>query len=223
MSRRSPQMLMELLQTNPVVTLTEMKSVLGGASRATVFRYLKEVPYRRSYDHNGRYYAFHDPARYDRLGLFSHGDIHFSRDGSLGATVRRFVQEAEAGHTHREVQELLRVRVQAFLLEAVRAGDICREKLTEVYLYLHADSELRRHQLERRQALLAAAGEEGGPAEVDDGVVIQVLLTLIRHPGSTVAEVVRHLRGHLPPIKGDQVRAVFSRYELGEKGGASSY
>lgn len=224
MSRRSPQMLLELLQSTPAVTLEDIKRALDGASRATGFRYLKEVPYRRSYNHNGRYYALHDPARYDRLGLFSHGDIHFSRDGTLGTTVRRLIREAEAGHTHRELQELLRVRVQAFLLEAVRTGEICRERLAGVYVYLHTDLEVRGQQLERRQELLAAGvdSDESGQTEVDDAVVIQVLLTLIRHPGSTMAEVVRHLRGHSPPIKGDQVHAVFRRYELGEKGGASS-
>ncbi|MCF7979549.1 MAG: hypothetical protein K9L82_16375 [Chromatiaceae bacterium] len=57
---------------------------------------------------------------------------------------------------------------------------------------------------------------------VDDAVVIQVLLALIRHPGLGPAEVVRSLRGHSPPIVLEQVVAVFARYaleEVGKKGG----
>jgi hypothetical protein len=221
MAHRSPQVVLELLQARPVVTLDDIEEALGGASRATAFRYMRQVPYRRSYNHNGRYYALFEPARYDRLGLYSHGDVHFSKDGTLGATVRRLVREAEAGHTHREVQELLRVRVQAFLLDAVRKGELGRERLAEVYVYLHADAEVRRQQLMRRQGLLdKAGGDASTPSEVSDNTVIQVLLTLVRHPGSTVAEVVRRLRGHSPPTGGAQVQAVFDRYGLGEKGGS---
>jgi hypothetical protein len=221
MAKRSVQALSDFLQTKPVVTLEEMQAALGDASRPTVFRYLKDIPYRRSYDHNGRYYTRHDPAQYDRLGLFRHGGIHFSRDGSLGATVRRMVQEAEAGHTHRELQELLRVRVQSFLLKAVREGALDREKLAEVYVYLHVDEALQREQLERRRERIAKEAEAGTELDVSDEAIIQVLLTLIRRPGSTIADVVRHLQGHSPPIKRVHVAAVFDRYDLGEKGGSS--
>ena len=221
MPRRSSLDVLQLLRSSPVASMEDLRTVLHGASRATVFRYLKQVPYRRSYNHNGRYYALHDPARYDRLGLFSHGDIHFSRDGTLGATVRRLVEEAEAGHTHRELQDLLRVRVHAFLLDAVRTGRLGRERLAEVYVYLHADAEVRRQQVERRRERIAAGDPEEGVVDISDAVVIQVLLTLVRHPGSRPAEVVRRLRGHSPPLSRQQVDAVFTRYALGEKGGPS--
>jgi hypothetical protein len=60
--------------------------------------------------------------------------------------------------------------------------------------------------------------------ELTDAIVIEVLLVLIRHPGSQLAEVVRRLRGHSPPIRAEHVRVVFDRYDLehlGEKGGPS--
>jgi hypothetical protein len=53
-------------------------------------------------------------------------------------------------------------------------------------------------------------------------VVIEVLLVLIRHLGATPSDVLRVLRGRSPPVGIEQVRAVFSRYDLGEKGGSSS-
>jgi hypothetical protein len=61
-------------------------------------------------------------------------------------------------------------------------------------------------------------------AEIADEIVIQVLLTLLHHPGAKAAEVVRYLRGHSPPISMGQVDAVFARYDLesiGKKGGSS--
>lgn len=87
MARRSEQELVELFREHEVVEFAAIRVALGDASRATAFRYLARVPYRRSYNHNGRFYIRHDSQQYDRHGLYSVGDIHFSRDGSLKATV----------------------------------------------------------------------------------------------------------------------------------------
>jgi hypothetical protein len=218
MASRSREQLQELFRANTVVQLGEIQTALDDASRATAFRYLKQVPYRSSYNHNGRYYTRHDPAQYDRFGLFSHQGILFSRDGSLSATVVRAVQEAEAGLTQRELRERLRVRVQVVLAETMRRGMIDRERVERWFVYTHADPNIREAQLQNRRASIVAA-----VAEISDVVIIQILLTLLRHPGSDAADVMRHLHGHSPPIAMEQVRAVFDRYDLdnlGEKGGS---
>lgn len=220
MARRSPEMLRRLLRQQPVADFEELRAALAGASPATVFRYLKEIPYRSSYSHNGRYYALHDPGRYDRWGLRSVGDIHFAIDGTLKATVVRLVRESEDGRTQRELQELLRVRVQLFALAAVRDGTIARERIDHVFVYLHIDPEVRGAQVERRRARIREAADV---VEVGDEAVIRVLLVLIWHPGSAPVDVVRHLQGRSPPIGRDQVDAVFSRFGLGEKGGPRIY
>jgi hydrogenase maturation factor len=211
MSKRSSDKLLDLLVTHPVVVLDDLKRALGNASRATVFRYLANVPYRRSYNHNGRYYSLHDPDGYDQYGLRSHGDIYFSRDGALNATVRRLVEEAAAGRTHRELAGILRVRVQPFLKRAVEEHELWRESIAGQYVYLHVDVAIRKVQLERRRQLVAC---EQVAAELTDAVVIEVLLVLVRHPGSGVEEVVRRL--HRLHVTQAQVEAVFTRYELGE-------
>jgi hypothetical protein len=113
------------------------------------------------------------------------------------------------------------------LLDLLRHGEVTRERLVEVYVYLHIDPPLREAQIQHRGALIEA--QETAAAqdriEVGDPVVIQVLLSLLRHPGAKVADVVRYLRGHCPPITLGQVGLVFERYELdhiGKKGGASN-
>jgi len=193
----------------------------------TAFRYLRKVPYRRSYNHNGRYYCYHEPSRYDRLGLWTWKDVHFSRDGSLRKTVCRLVGELPSGATQRELQERLQVRVHNTLLDLLRNAEVARERLVEVYVYLHIDPPIREVQIQQRRALLEAqkTASAEGKAEVGDPVVIQVLLSLLRHPGAKVADLVRYLRGHAPPITLVQVAWVFDRYELehiGKKGGASN-
>ena len=52
---RSPETLRQLLSRKNAVDLPTIKVTLGGVSDMTAFRYLKQVPYRRSYNHNGRY------------------------------------------------------------------------------------------------------------------------------------------------------------------------
>jgi len=219
---RSPSLLLELLRSKPVVDLATIRSALGNVSHMTAFRYLRQVPYRRSYNQNGRYYSHHEPSRYDRFGLWSWQDIHFSVDGSLRNTVRRLVREAEAGATQRELQERLRVRVYNTLLDLLRKGEIDRDRLARVYVYLHTDRGVRASQLQRREEMLRSIAESR-EAETSDEVIIQVLLTLIRYPGLGPGEVVRRLRGHSPPVTTQQAEAVFTRYELGEKGGPSRH
>jgi hypothetical protein len=224
MAERSPEMLVDVFMTKGVVAFSDLQKGLGNASRATTFRYLKQVKYLRSYNHNGRYYTYRDPALFDRFGLYSRGDIHFSRDGTLGATLRRLVRESQAGWTRRELQELLRVRVQVLLLEAVRHDEIRRERVAGFFLYLNYDPALGKIQLQRRQERIEACQRRDDEAVgFDDAVIIQVLLSLIRHPGSAPADVVRTLRGHSPPIVLAQVARIFARYDLedvGKKGGA---
>jgi hypothetical protein len=217
-----------LFKTETVVDLRRIEKALGGVSTMTAFRYLKQVPYRRSYNHNGCYYCLHEPSRYDRLGLWTWRDVHFSRDGSLRKTVCRLVREQQAGATQRELQEQLKVRVHNTLLDLLRNGEVARERLVQVYVYLHVDRQIREVQIMHRQALLEAQdiAVTEDKVEAGDAVVIQVLLTLLRHPGARVADAVRYLRGHSPPITLAQVALVFDRYELdhiGKKGGASNY
>ena len=221
---RSAETLRDLFASETVVDLPRIQAALGGASSMTAFRYLRQIPYRRSYNHNGRYYCLHEPSRCDRLGLWSVGDVHFSVDGSLAKTVRRLVHEMEAGATHRELQERVRVRVHNTLLTLLRRGEIERERLAQLYVYLHPDADIREEQIQRRGALLDAGKTVRIETAVPDEIVIQVLLTLLHHPGAKAAEVVRYLRGHSPPVAMEQVEAVFARYDLasiGKKGGSS--
>ena len=221
---RSPDRLLRLLGQKTVVDLPAIQEALGGVTPMTAFRHLRRIPYRRSYDHNGRYYCLYEHSRCDRLGLWSIGDVHFSKDGSLKATVRRMVHEAPDGATHRELADWLRVRVLNTLLTLVRGEEVSREQVEAVYVYLHPDATVREEQLVRRRERIEAQRLDGGVAYedgLDDAVVIQVLLMLVRHPGSSPAEVVRRLWGHAPPITSQQVHAVFARFDLKKKGGSS--
>ncbi len=221
MSHRSAHVLLELLKTQSVVEFQDILTALDGASSSTAFRYLQQVPYRSSYNYNGRYYTLHDPSRYDRFGLLHHGGIYFSRDGTLKATVKRLIQESATGFTQRELQELLRVRVQAFLQILVKAREVERERWGGLYHYLHATPE--RGQVQRHCRLQRIEAAKEHTVEINDSMIIRVLIVLIRYPGSLPNQVIRHLRGYSPPIVLKQVDAVFARYDLGKKKGPTIF
>jgi len=228
MTKRSPQTLLKVFETHKVVEFKTLQAALDNASRATTFRYLRQIRYHRSYNHNGRYYTRYDPRRYDRLGLFCQDGIFFSRENTLGETIQSLVWGSDAGWTQRELQEVLRVRVQVVLLNTVRQGKTTREKVNGLYVYLHTDADVRSAQLARRRekGVLSQRGKDNSALAIEDEVVIWILLTLLRHPGATEAHTVRYLRGHSPPVTMAEVRIIFTRYELAnlsKKGGATNY
>lgn len=216
-AEQSVNVLSKLFSSETVVDLPAIRKRLGEVSAMTAFRCLRRIRYRRSYNHNGRYYTLFEPARFDRIGLWSWSGVHFSVDGSLRSTVLRLVSEEEAGATHGELQDRLRVRVQNTLLDLLRKDEVSRERIDEVFVYLHVDPAVRSTQMKRRLERIEAAEQE--QTEVGDAVVILVLLQLIHHPGSKAADVVRRLRGRSPPISMQQVHGVFTRYGLEKKGG----
>lgn len=218
--------LQTLLTSQTVATLPQIQNALGAVSPMTAFRVLREVDYRRSYNHNGRYYAAYDPARFDRFGLWRFRDIFFSSDGSLKATVLRLVGAAPAGLTHRELSERLAVRVHNCLLDLVRSGALAREDVGGAFVYVHPDPDRGAEQLAQRGREAPAGSQAPAPGQlaVSDAAVIAVLLALLRSPGASLAEVAHRLRDHAPPIARGEVQAVFARYDLealGEKGGPS--
>ena len=101
--------LVKLLKRQAIATLPELKRVLGTTANVTVFRKLKEISYRTSYSHRGKYYALDETMTFDKGGLWSLGAVRFSKHGTLLATVEAFVRRAEAGYFTRELENVLHV------------------------------------------------------------------------------------------------------------------
>ncbi len=98
----------------------------------------------------------------------------------------------------------------------VRNEKIARAEVAGHFIYFHPALEMQSVQLAKRREMLEARRFE--VKEVTDAVVIQVLLVLIRHPGSRVGDVARRLKGHSPPITMQHVQVVFDRYSLDDVG-----
>lgn len=141
-----------LLRDQTVATMPQLKAALGTTVTLTVLRKLGPLGYRTSYSHGGVYYTLDALARYDERGLWSYGDIHFSRYGTLLNTAEVLVSQSAAGYQAAELEALVQVAAKDALRHLVQAGRLCRRKWEGRYLYCAWDRTRRQEQWAARQA-----------------------------------------------------------------------
>ena len=206
--KEATKTLHKLMRRTSAVDLEMLFDVLGTSSRMTVFRKLQQVGYLSSFTHGGKYYTLEGTPSFDDNGFWFHGDIGFSRAGTLKQSAVSLVEKSPDGHTHEELQRLLRVRVHNTLLELVREKRIGREQLVRVYLYVSADPERAARQVkERREIMELLAVVLRVPTDEE---VVEVLVEALRAapevPETTVVAKRLVARGiHLEPHNVEQV------------------
>ncbi len=172
-----------LFERRGILTMSELKKALGTDVDMTVFRKLKQLSYRTSYSHGGRYYTLEAVAAFDEHGLWCRKGVWFSRHGTLLATLETFVNEAEAGHFVDELRRQLHVEVKESLLRLAKKGRVHREKCDARYLYCATNVATRRRQLRRRRTEVSiqaqeAAAEGAELKKVSDEVKAALVLFL---------------------------------------------
>jgi hypothetical protein len=157
----STEAIATLLRRQKLATMSELKATLGTDARRTVFRKLKQLPYRTSYSHRGRFYTLDEVARFNELGLWSYRQIWFSVYGTLLSTAAAIVEASEFGYFVEELDNVLHVGTKDALRKLVRDAWLRREKVAGQWLYCAAESGRRRRQLLARRTLLAEPGAAG--------------------------------------------------------------
>jgi hypothetical protein len=208
----------KLFRGKPVVTLADIQRALDVTSRTTVLKALRDADYVSSYSHAGRYYTLRRIPTFDARGLWFHGEIRFSTHGTLRATVVVLVSQAPAGHTHDELHIILGLRVHDTLRSLVEAGQIGRERVDAIYVYVDAESKQAEAQLERRrQASGAALAQTLASPPLDLARVVDVLLAVIHAPKDSPRKIAARLRASGLSLDEEQVEAVFRQYGLVKK------
>lgn len=167
--------LRKFLHLKRIATLPELKDALGTTVDITVFRKLKELSYRTSYSHRGRYYTLDEIPQFGPDGLWSFDSVWFSRYGTLVATLETFVNDAVQGYFADELQQMLHVEVKDTLLQLVEQRRLTRQQVAGLYLYSSQDSSVRRRQVLARQALSeipGSAGAEVSPEELKASLIL---------------------------------------------------
>ena len=68
-ARTRTDVLRSLLTKRKIATLDELKEAIGTSATMTVFRKLKDLGYRTSYSHRGRFYALLETPQFDSEGF----------------------------------------------------------------------------------------------------------------------------------------------------------
>ncbi len=215
--------LRNLFRRTPAVELAALTRALNTPVYMSVVRRLALLGYLTSYTHSGRYYTLREIPQFNEFGLWRYGTIGFCRWGTLKAAVTELVEKSQAGRTHQELQDLLRVRAHNKLLENVREGRLARKRLNDKHwLYLSANTARAAKQWARRQAQRKRAAVLLGPLTA--AMTIEVLVDVLQssHVLVTPEQVVRRLHHQGVRMPLEHVQWVFERYELGKKGGPDS-
>jgi hypothetical protein len=179
----------------------------------TVFRRLKEVGYLSSYTHAGRYYTLAEIPQFDDHGLWLHQGVGFSRAGTLKDTVVKLAEEADAGQTPSELEQLLCVRVRNTLVTLMREAKIGRELITKIYVYVSAEPKRAIRQISARREQLA---EEREVVPLSSATIIEILVEAIQIGHTRVApeDVANRLTARGVAVSTQQVQLIFLRYGL---------
>lgn len=206
--------LRKLLCRRRVAELEVLYDVLETRSRMTVFRRLRDVGYRTSYTHRGRYYTLADLPEFDEWGLWFCGDVGFSRSGTLKETTAMQVEQAPEGRTHGELSHLLRVRVHNTLLDLVGERRIGREVYRGKHLYVSAEPDRAAEQVRQREQGDRAAATILREPTVEQTIEIlgQALLGAAEIPSPL--EVVRGLAARGVSVELHHVRSVYEAHGL---------
>lgn len=214
MGEQARDRLLKLFQRRRVLALCDLFEALGTRSRMTVFRRLREVGYRTSFTHRGQYYTLAELPQFDEWGLWFHGDIGFSRSGTLKETTAVQVEQAPDGRTHGELSHRLGVRVHNALLELVHEGRLGRERYRGQHLYVSAEAERAAEQVRQRvegERALARTRLEPTLEET-----IEILAEALRGAGEIPSplEVVRALAARGVALEPRLVSAVYAAHQL---------
>lgn len=167
--------LRDFLRVQKIATLPELKLALGTTADITVFRKLKELSYRSSYSHRGRYYTLDEIPQFDPQGVWSFREVGFSRWGNLVRTLEALVSAAPQGYFADELQHLLHVEVKDALLQLVEQRRVTRQQVTGLFLYCSPEATVRRRQLLARQAqseVPGSASAEVSPEELKASLIL---------------------------------------------------
>ena len=157
----------ELLQgfeKHKILTLDQVKELLGTPVKMTALRKLRALGYMSSYSHAGKYYTLPRLARWDGRGLWLYKGIRFSRHGSLLQTLTWLIDRSTDGRFAVELEDVVGISVQGALRTLYRREQVLRHQIGGQYLYVSVEGGTK--QLERRQARIET--EQAGSASPSD-------------------------------------------------------
>ncbi len=157
--------LIKVFSEKSVLTIVDLKSFLQTNSRMTVFRKLKQLPYKSSYSHCGKYYTLDNIAQYNVNGIWNYNKIYFSKYGTLKNTVLENIERSKSGLSSHELEKQLHVPVYNTVLDLFKTHNIDRKQIGKEYIYLSFESGetqflLRKQEIQQKQTTVKDVTDE---------------------------------------------------------------
>lgn len=205
------------LRTNRIARWAELAEQVD-CSTKTVQRTLAKVGYYNSINHNATFVTLKDGPQFDQRGLWTYDTVHFSKHGNLPETLLWIVEQAPAGCTVEELQQLVGTRVHNHVSRLLRQDKLARCFQGRNVVYLASDPKRRKAQQQARQLeetqQVSAVHETDVPPGMDPLTVIHILLRLLETPDASVASIARTLQARQLAVRADQIRQVLDFYGL---------
>nr|HID14982.1 hypothetical protein [Anaerolineae bacterium] len=209
---RSIEELRRLFTVRMCWTIAELGETLKRPV-VSVRRLLARLGYWSSFTHNSRWYTLSGIPRFDRDGLWFCGEVGFSRQATLSATLTHLVDRSPAGLTAQQLGAKLRCRCHGILVQLHRQGRLQREKVGASYVYLSAEPDVTRTQreaLQRHRAL---------PTTLAAEVAVLALAAFIRSPEASDAELARQVgRQSGVTVRAGQIQRLLQEHDI-KRGG----
>ncbi len=194
-----------------VQTVTELTEILA-CSIVTVRRRLREWDALTSYNKNGRYYTLRSIAVFNRNGIWSYGDIYFSRYGTLKNTVVALAVKSSKGLSHAELQEIIGLNPKCFMARFKELPGVRKERCGNYIVYFSDDPGT--YEAQKRNRFPAEPTAFKLPP---DAQAIIILVELIHHPRMSVDELAAQLQHNGHAIEAGSIVALFEQHRIGKK------
>jgi hypothetical protein len=207
-----------LLKANTVMTISKLSDELNHRARSSLFRDLQKIATTSSYTHAGKYHALELTPKFDSAGLWFYRSIGFSKYKTLKATIVNLVESSNIGLTHKELNDLLKIKTHNTLKHLVDTNHVFRQQMpNNRYVYLHGDKEKSKKQFELRLSM--KVGSLTKISTPPPSLTIAVLAQLIRHHRleAEPSFMVELLKQDGLDITMETVEHVFAYYQIKKK------
>jgi hypothetical protein len=211
--------ILRLLKANTLMTISDLSDQLNHRARSSLFRDLQKISTTSSYTHAGKYHVLESTPKFDSVGLWFYQGIGFSKYNTLRATIVNLIESSNLGRTHKELNDLLKIKMHNTLKQLVETKQIVRKQMpNNLYVYLHGDKKKSKQQYELRLSMKTdSLARISAPPQ---SVTIVVLVELIRHhqleaEPSLITNLLKKRSGL--DINRKTVEHIFSYYQIKKK------
>ena len=118
-----------------ILTMTEIKHILGTDVNMTVYRTLSTFSYHSMYSHAGKYYTLPEITQFDDYGIWEYSRVYFSQFGTLKKSILHLLKQSSAGYTATELKGIFKIPVYNTVLNLYKEKQIKREQIGHEYVY----------------------------------------------------------------------------------------